>query len=37
MGNKLEKICFCINERDEILKTEEKVINSYLILYLQQI
>lgn len=37
MGNKLEKICFCINERDENLKTEEKVINSYLILYLQQI
>ena len=35
MGNKLEKICFCINERDVNLKTEEKVINPYLILYLQ--
>ena len=37
MGNKLEKICFCINERDENLKGDEKVINPYLILYLQQI
>ena len=32
MEKKLEKICFCINQRDENLKTEEKVIHRFLIL-----